>query len=428
LVGSISKPLLLKHPCLPTGHSDLLAVLPSDVGDPGSDMTSAIWGKATGAEVGQEELHGGEMIGSQQQQHVFVRVDGSSDFRYCESNTSLLLRKDENRWCRYSHGGQCSFAGVYQPPLRGKFVAFSAFWQVYKFLGIPGNSTVGELQTAVRSLCQMNLDQLNEFWQSRQHTPGPNHPKHDPRQKVGYEDDDGGTYNQPFLPGPIPVVPPKYPIQTYCQLGTYVVSLLHEGYGFPLHPGEHDPQLMVTGNVDGQKIDWALGAMLYETNILPYQYLSDDSAAGGVRNTTWAEEFRTNSTLLVPLLSVIGLLVSGVALSSWKVYQRMHVAECKLQKLQDWHNQSGLAPPASIWSDLSKDDSLCACQCISDNKKTQPLLQTRTKLSKQGTHQSGQVLKQSEFFQNPASGTQFTSQSQLQRPHPNNDFDYGAIN
>jgi hypothetical protein len=53
-----------------------------------------------------------------------------------------------------------------------------------------------------------------------------------------------------------------------CFRSTYVFELLHTGYGFPL-----DESITAANVVDGHKIGWALGSMLYEINTLPWIYL-----------------------------------------------------------------------------------------------------------------------------------------------------------
>jgi hypothetical protein len=75
-------------------------------------------------------------------------------FADCEAAAVSLLHKDSNGWCMYSHGGQCSYAGVYQPPIVGKFVAMSAYADTYKYLGLGNSSSLRDLKTAAAQLCE----------------------------------------------------------------------------------------------------------------------------------------------------------------------------------------------------------------------------------------------------------------------------------
>jgi hypothetical protein len=56
-------------------------------------------------------------------------------------------------------------------------------------------------------------------------------------------------------------------IVDYCFRSVYVFQILHNGYGFEL-----DDYVTSAGVVSGQKVGWALGAMLYEINTLPWHY------------------------------------------------------------------------------------------------------------------------------------------------------------
>lgn len=51
----------------------------------------------------------------------------------------------------------------------------------------------------------------------------------------------------------------------YCFLSSYILVLLHDGYRFPMNTS-----LTVLDQVNGHKVGWALGAILYEINELPW--------------------------------------------------------------------------------------------------------------------------------------------------------------
>ena len=54
----------------------------------------------------------------------------------------------------------------------------------------------------------------------------------------------------------------------YCFQSAYVHQILRNGYGF------HDTDnITATNIINGQKVSWALGSMLYEINTLPWEYI-----------------------------------------------------------------------------------------------------------------------------------------------------------
>lgn len=63
----------------------------------------------------------------------------------------------------------------------------------------------------------------------------------------------------------------------YCFIASYAYALLTEGYHF-----EPSRNLTVMAKIDGLKVSWALGAMLYEINALPWEY---------VKTYTWLHAF-----------------------------------------------------------------------------------------------------------------------------------------
>ena len=58
-------------------------------------------------------------------------------------------------------------------------------------------------------------------------------------------------------------------LNDYCFKSVYVFELLHNGYGF----GMND-YVTFAEVVNGQKVGWPLGAMLYEINTLPWVYVT----------------------------------------------------------------------------------------------------------------------------------------------------------
>lgn len=154
-----------------------------------------------------------------------------------------LLHLEQNQWCDFAHQGDCSLAGVYQPHLPrsdsesfGEFLAFSNYHHVWKFLKLPDVATIADLEAATRKVCSLSQQEVRE-WASAK------------------------TF-------------PDTIVDSYCFRSAYVFQLLHHGFGFHLND-----TIRATNVVNGHKVGWALGAMLYEINVLPWSYHSEQTVA-----------------------------------------------------------------------------------------------------------------------------------------------------
>jgi hypothetical protein len=185
---------------------------------------------------------------------VLMNNEPTGDFEQCAQLAFSLLHKEQNEWCDFSHRGDCSFAGVYQPALPkqsrenfgeflgtcslrhevyslfafviisdlivcvrllGPSIAFSGYDRIWNFLELPSRSSIADLEKATRMVCTMNRKDLEKCFQA-----------------------------------------------------TYALQLLRHGYGFA-----DDDYITATTVLNGQKVGWALGAMMYEINTLPWRYV-----------------------------------------------------------------------------------------------------------------------------------------------------------
>lgn len=159
----------------------------------------------------------------------------TGNYDSCTFIARSLLNKKYNTWCNFEHHGDCSFTGVYQPQLPqqsqvfGEFIAFSEFYDVFSFLNLSNRTTLRALQNATMHLCSMNSSELEAFNSGR----------------LGPDDS-----------------------IKMCFQSVYSFELLTTGFGFHL-----DDNITATDVVNGQKIGWALGSMLYEINTLPWIYI-----------------------------------------------------------------------------------------------------------------------------------------------------------
>lgn len=124
--------------------------------------------------------------------------------------------------CAFS---SCSFNGVYQPPLKGTFGAFSAFYFVMNFL----NLTSDPLDTVKEKLAQYCATPWTQVKQDH------------------------------------PDVKEKY-LAEYCFSGTYILTLLTEGYNFTSESWE---DITFIEKLSGSDAGWTLGYMLNLTNMIP---------------------------------------------------------------------------------------------------------------------------------------------------------------
>lgn len=169
------------------------------------------------------------------QQAVLRNDQDSGDFDGCMQLAYDLLHKESNEWCNFAHRGDCSFHGIYQPDLPkqsehfGEFLGFSNFYHVADFLGLPTRFTLRDLKNKSQYVCSMSEDELTAF-------------------------NDGKVVVKDML-------------NQYCFRSVYIYQVLRNGYGF----GD-DTYITAAKVINGQKVGWALGSMLYEINTLPWVY------------------------------------------------------------------------------------------------------------------------------------------------------------
>ncbi len=125
--------------------------------------------------------------------------------------------------------GECtSFFGLYKPDFSDRtFYSFSGFSYFVKFAGLSSTASLQEVADAGRHICSMDWNTLLQTYP---------------------------TAN-------------KYYLRSYCWLSIYAVALLHEGFGFPMQ----NSRLLWTNSILNTDVTYALGAMLYDVNLLPWE-------------------------------------------------------------------------------------------------------------------------------------------------------------
>jgi len=71
-------------------------------------------------------------------------------------------KEERNAWCHYTHLGQCSFGGVYQPDLPtypgpyGNFFLIGAYKDIFHNLGLGPTATLADVASAGAELCDLD--------------------------------------------------------------------------------------------------------------------------------------------------------------------------------------------------------------------------------------------------------------------------------
>ncbi|XP_030149249.1 ectonucleoside triphosphate diphosphohydrolase 8 [Lynx canadensis] len=121
--------------------------------------------------------------------------------------------------------GHCAFNGVYQPPVRGQFYAFSNFYYTFRFLNLTSKQPLATVNATIWEFCQRSWKQVEAS------SPGQDRWLRD-----------------------------------YCTSGLYILTLLLEGYGFN---EETWPGIEFRKQAGGTEMGWTLGYMLNLTSMIP---------------------------------------------------------------------------------------------------------------------------------------------------------------
>jgi len=200
----------------------------------------------------------------------------------------------------YSHREQCSFSGVYQPPLPyekgpfGKFFLFGGYNDIWSFLNLSSTSTLREFKKRGEMICNMDFVQITKY-----------------NIALG-----GGDSAAEKRVGDLPEM---------CFLASYTYTMLFHGYGFGV-----DRELTSTGKVEYQgvklKIGWPLGAMLYEINTLPWIYEEENVAASSFNDIA-----SSSSTMMTTVAShenhLNNLMNFVVAASSSRIKKKIDIID-----------------------------------------------------------------------------------------------------
>uniref|UniRef100_A0A8C5X5L3 ENTP8 diphosphohydrolase n=1 Tax=Malurus cyaneus samueli TaxID=2593467 RepID=A0A8C5X5L3_9PASS len=152
---------------------------------------------------------------------INVTLEGSGNASGCRAAIRKLFNFSA---CGQSQ--ECTFDGVYQPPLRGQFIAFSAFYYNFKFLNLTEGQPLAVVRQAIEELCTRSWEDLSSSY-----------PKENPKR-----------------------------LPKYCANTNYILILLLHAYKFNETSWNNIIFQMKVGSADA---GWTLGYMLNLTNMIP---------------------------------------------------------------------------------------------------------------------------------------------------------------
>ncbi|KAM9360971.1 ectonucleoside triphosphate diphosphohydrolase 2-like [Symphorus nematophorus] len=155
-----------------------------------------------------------------------VTVVGTGDYQKCLGNVTKMFSFNN---CNYS---RCSFNGVFQPSVRGSFMAFSAFYFTHSYISSLTNISITsptQLKEAIQLICSMTITEMS----AKTHQPE------------------------------------KY-MKNVCAVSNFVQVLLMQGYKFD---EDSLPSISFKKKAGGASVGWALGYMLTLSNMVPAERL-----------------------------------------------------------------------------------------------------------------------------------------------------------
>ncbi|XP_030316814.1 ectonucleoside triphosphate diphosphohydrolase 8-like [Calypte anna] len=204
-----SRSLQVSHPCYPEGYQENI---------PTAELYNSPCVRAPSTPSSSEVL----------------TVTGTGDPVACQT----AIRKLFNFSCGANR--TCGFNGVYQPPLRGQFFAFSGLYYNFHFLNLTSRQPLGLVNATIWHLC-------NSSWKEVQ--------KNFP------------TLNRTQL-------------RDACAVSSYILTLL-QGYKFNNVTWPHIHFVQQVADVD---VGWTLGYMLNLTNMMPSE---TPQRVVGLQRSSW---------------------------------------------------------------------------------------------------------------------------------------------
>ncbi|NXL38128.1 ENTP8 diphosphohydrolase, partial [Glaucidium brasilianum] len=196
-----------------------------------------------------------------------LTVIGTGDPAAC----STAIRKLFNFTCGANR--TCGFNGVYQPPVRGQFFAFSGLYHNLHFLNLTGGQSLSLVNDTIRQFCIIKWEKMQEEFP---------------------------TMNRTHL-------------RDVCAASSYVLTLLLQGYKFNDTTWLDIHFVQQVANVD---VGWTLGYMLNLTNMIPSE---TPQRVVGLQRSNWVAA----TVLLAVMLILIFCLLTVICCQKNSGYESL---------------------------------------------------------------------------------------------------------
>ncbi|XP_065551825.1 ectonucleoside triphosphate diphosphohydrolase 8-like isoform X2 [Lathamus discolor] len=188
----------VRHPCYPTGYNETVSL---------SSFRTSPCTNQSDPRLGPGDRN--------------ITLEGRGDASGCLAAIKKLFN--------FSACGQsqdCTFDGIYQPPVRGQFIAFSAFYYNFKFLNLTKGQALATVRETIERFCTRSWEDLSASY-----------PEENPQR-----------------------------LPKYCANANYILTLLLDAYKFNETSWNNIIFQMKVGSADA---GWTLGYMLNLTNMIP---------------------------------------------------------------------------------------------------------------------------------------------------------------
>ncbi|XP_074464663.1 ectonucleoside triphosphate diphosphohydrolase 8-like [Larus michahellis] len=156
----------------------------------------------------------------------------------------------------------CGFNGVYQPPVRGQFFAFSGLYHNLHFLNLTGGQSLSSVDATVKQFCNSSWEKVQKEFPTMNRTQ----------------------------------------LRDACAASSYTLTLLLQGYKFNHTTWLNIHFVRQVSNVD---VGWTLGYMLNLTNMIPSE---TPPRVIGLQRTNWIAA----TVLLAIMLILIFCLLTAM--------------------------------------------------------------------------------------------------------------------
>ncbi|NXW33781.1 ENTP8 diphosphohydrolase, partial [Phaetusa simplex] len=227
----VSASSLISHPCYPKGYQENVTT---------ADLYSTPCVQAP-SRAGPAQV---------------LRVTGTGNPAECRTAIQKLFN--------FSCGANrtCGFNGVYQPPVRGQFFAFSGLYHNLRFLNLTGGQSLSSVDATVEQFCNSSWEKVQKEFPTMNRTQ----------------------------------------LRDACAASSYTLTLLLQGYKFNHTTWLNIHFVRQVSNVD---VGWTLGYMLNLTNMIP---LETPPRVIGLQRTNWIAA----TVLLAIMLILIFCLLTAM--------------------------------------------------------------------------------------------------------------------